>query len=920
MIKMFKSMKRIPRLVGLGVLVFSSLLSAGVLEDAIEEAEKFIATRYPSERAKRSIGKKLDAILDDEKLTEAEKVRRIRVDILMPKAEGLNDSNIEKLIYMPPLSWRVHSLAIAFDVNNEIENVVTRERYSKDGVSSRNTAKNAAEASSESRTGQERRDGETDASSAESEVAGGGELGVDSFLGIFPKPKYSASGRLSGSKKNRHESESAATRSAASSQAANRQSVWSRENQRELDAHFESTVKSSLTAHKSGLHVRFAVEFSNNTEKKMVIPAQMEIPVYAGDELIVIARIDTAQDNLLGLYGAGTAPADPVDFGGVAGEYADRYIAPGMSVDVVFRGNLNNTVALKLVNYMRSGTPSFLPEKGSSATIHSQDGVIDNAVVASLSVPTTRFVLGDYAFGVRRLWNGRPVTYREAFKALNTRYDLPPLVMNETGLAKVGPLDGACPDFSKIPCWSTANGMCAFSPDLSEPVPEGEVEFVILNLEKVLANPSRYDFPESEKLKLVNRLKEDGKDQNSRCLLGCCLLEGFGFKKDLKAAFTCFAEVAEQGYARAQHNLGVCYYDGEGVEKDLRKAVEWFRKAAEQGHAAAQYNLGVCYHDGEGVEKDLRKAVEWFRKAAEQGHEGAKKRLAEVSLKGKRTQAKEKLTAGDTKTITLPGGATMVLCWCPPGSFTMGSPTSEQGRFDWEAQHPVTLTRGFWLGKYEVTQRQWESVMGTNPSRFQSPDRPVEQVSWEDCQAFIRAVRRANPEFAVRLPTEAEWEYACRAGTETALPNGRDLIIYGQNNGPALDDIAWYGGNSSVGFELANGVDCSKWPERQYTGRTAGTHPVGRKAANAWGLHDMIGNVFEWCSDWYDADYQVAVDPENTSSPQTFKDGVTYRVDRGGGWDASARLCRSAGRDGYRPSFRDSGLGFRLCCSAGPRD
>ena len=298
----------------------------------------------------------------------------------------------------------------------------------------------------------------------------------------------------------------------------------------------------------------------------------------------------------------------------------------------------------------------------------------------------------------------------------------------------------------------------------------------------------------------------------------------------------------------------------------------------------------------------------------------AEKASAAEKPQVKKADGGDGLHAGDTKTITLPGGATMELVWCPPGSFTMGSPVSEQGRFDSEVQHPITLMKGFWLGKYEVTQRQWESVMGTNPARFQSPDRPVEQVSWEDCQVFIRAVRRASPELAVRLPTEAEWEYACRAGTETALPNGRNLIIYGENNGPALDDIAWYGGNSSVGFELSNGFDTANWKEKQHPGGFAGTHPVGLKAANAWGLHDMIGNVLEWCSDWYSADSRGAVDPENTSSPQTFENGVMYRVYRGGSWSYSARFCRSASRSGDQPSSRSGNLGFRLCCSAGPRE
>ena len=127
--------------------------------------------------------------------------------------------------------------------------------------------------------------------------------------------------------------------------------------------------------------------------------------------------------------------------------------------------------------------------------------------------------------------------------------------------------------------------------------------------------------------------------------------------------------------------------------------------------------------------------------------------------------------ANATKTLTLPGGATMELIYVAPGAFTMGSPSSEAGRFDDETQHQVTLTKGFWLGKYEVTQRQWRSVMGNNPSRFKGDDRPVEIVSWDDCQKFIQKVN-ARLKCGARLPTEAEWEYACRAGTTTAYSWG----------------------------------------------------------------------------------------------------------------------------------------------------
>ena len=233
---------------------------------------------------------------------------------------------------------------------------------------------------------------------------------------------------------------------------------------------------------------------------------------------------------------------------------------------------------------------------------------------------------------------------------------------------------------------------------------------------------------------------------------------------------------------------------------------------------------------------------------------------------------------GDVKTLALPGGAEMELVYCPPGEFMMGSPTSEEGRYDKETQHRVRLTKGFWLGKYPVTQRQWKSVMGSNPSYFKGDDLPVEMVSWDDCQEFTKKVNAALG-CGARLPTEAEWEYACRAGTTGA---------YGGTGN--LDEMGWFWNNS---------------------GET--THPVGQKKPNAWGLCDMHGNVCEWCADW-DGDYSGdAVDPTGPASGES-------RVLRGGGWYFNARHCRSANRYGHDPGYRCNGrYGFRLCCSVGPR-
>ena len=251
---------------------------------------------------------------------------------------------------------------------------------------------------------------------------------------------------------------------------------------------------------------------------------------------------------------------------------------------------------------------------------------------------------------------------------------------------------------------------------------------------------------------------------------------------------------------------------------------------------------------------------------------------------------------GETKALTLPGGVTMEMIYVAPGSFMMGSPRSEEGRDGDEAQHRVTLTKGFWLGKYEVTQAQWRSVMGGNPSVFEGDDLPVEYVSWYDCQEFIQKVN-AQLSCGARLPTEAEWEYACRAGTTTAYFWGNAL------NG----DKANCDGNHPCGTTVEG-------PNRETT------VPVGSYAANAWGFCDMHGNVEEWCNDWY-GDYSEGsmTDPMGPVSGE-------FRVLRGGSWYDTACDCRSATRANSLPGYRNncsyfifpeywSSKGFRLCCT-----
>ena len=226
--------------------------------------------------------------------------------------------------------------------------------------------------------------------------------------------------------------------------------------------------------------------------------------------------------------------------------------------------------------------------------------------------------------------------------------------------------------------------------------------------------------------------------------------------------------------------------------------------------------------------------------------------------------------AGDADVVDLGGGIKIEMVWCPPGSFLIGSPENEENRKSNETQHRVTLTKGFWMGKFEVTQAQWEAVTGSNPSWFKGADLPVEQVSWDDCQAFVAKLNAKAPGGGFRLPTEAEWEYACRAGTTEA---------YAGN----LDEMAWYGSNS---------------------GSTS--HPVGQKKPNAWGLYDMHGNVCEWCQDWY-GDY-----PTGSVTEPVLVRGRTPRVIRGGDLFYNARGCRSAYRYGRDPRQRCNAVGLRL--------
>ena len=307
-------------------------------------------------------------------------------------------------------------------------------------------------------------------------------------------------------------------------------------------------------------------------------------------------------------------------------------------------------------------------------------------------------------------------------------------------------------------------------------------------------------------------------------------------------------------------------------------------------------------------------------------------------------------TPGQPWRAQLPGGTRLTLPWIPPGEFTLGSPEGEPGCYDEEGPRTrVTLSRGFWLGKTPVTQGQWKAVMGTSlrdvMGRILQDDRlyllggkqqtirdhwkvardadpasrlggeqeslPMYFVTWQDAMRFSqklteleRAAGRLPAGYEYVLPTEAQWEYAARAGTETATYGG-PLDILGEHHAPALDAIAWYGGNSSVGF-TGRGWSTDEWKDKQYPGGLAGPRIVGQRQPNPWGLHDMLGNVWEWCFDFYGKYPGGAVrDPTGASAG-------TNRVSRGGAWNGKARDCRSASRNWASPFLPANHTGFRI--------
>jgi len=355
-------------------------------------------------------------------------------------------------------------------------------------------------------------------------------------------------------------------------------------------------------------------------------------------------------------------------------------------------------------------------------------------------------------------------------------------------------------------------------------------------------------------------------------VLGYAYWSGQGVDRKYAKAVKWLTKAADQADFVAQHLLAGMYLRGEGVKKDPLAAVKWFKAAAEQGQTMAQFSLGMMYATGEGVPKNLSEAEKWFKKAAAQ--EGSEK--AEESFAMMFPSDKIKETHSDH--IDAVTGIQFVLV--QGGAFEMGDFTGNSMP-DERPVHEVQIS-DFYIGKYEVTQRQWERIMGFNFSHFKGVDRPADRVSWRHIQLFISRLNEMTG-MKYRLPTEAEWEYAARSG-------GKKTRWAGAPDEFAVGDYAWFGFNSGL-----------------YT------HRVGEKKPNELGLYDMNGNVAEWVWDWYAEDYYANSPRINPQGP----DSGTFRVVRGGGY--STRVSATSVRSFFELSSPPNWVGFRLAFSAGSK-
>jgi formylglycine-generating enzyme required for sulfatase activity len=352
-------------------------------------------------------------------------------------------------------------------------------------------------------------------------------------------------------------------------------------------------------------------------------------------------------------------------------------------------------------------------------------------------------------------------------------------------------------------------------------------------------------------------------------------------KKNYVEAISYYEQAANVGNSEAMNALGYMYQTATGVTKNAKKAKSWYERSYSQSNQKAAYNLGYMYEFGVEITADISQAKLYYQKSCDWGDANGCERVKHLSKSEKPVVPSTQLT----KYMDLPF-AEMV--YIPGGSFEMGD-TRNEGFASEKPVHKVKLD-GFYMGKYEVTQRQWESIMGSNPSYFKDcPDCPVETVSWNDVQFFLKKLNLKTGS-KYRLPTESEWEYAAGGGANirTRFGNSMDILE---------PSIANFDANAKYAKSYSRAGEYREKPIK-----------VGSFHSNGLGLYDMSGNVWEWCNDLYGADYYESSSSTNPTGPYTGVD----RVLRGGSWANFPQFSRVANRSSSSPDSRRDSIGFRV--------
>ena len=568
------------------VIVLMAIISLQLigenLIDVVDEAELFIERTYKGEMARQLAKTKLQNIVLDKEKTDRQKIEAIQKEFLQPKKdEEITEANAYRLIWTPPLSWDIHSIAISYDVEKSDTRVISGETI-------------------ETKKSNRMKSNENGGKSVTSET---GSTGMATGLGY--QTKISLAGLLTARPQFKVEAEG----SHKTDWDESKTELWSKSRQEQLASSFEELTKDIQSTKVSTCHLTFAIDFQNNCDEALLFPASATIPVYMGEGERRTFVLNAMPENI--------------------GNNPMFIIASSATATIKFRGEINTTQTYKLLEFMKADAPIILPENG-LLIISSQNNKIKDAIHESLKVSHSVIRCGEYEWKVRNTWNNRRVKVREALWAINSLYEKGPFdIENDACVTMFGKFRcGPYPGMAEAEVYPIVEMDSRFfsrlgKSQLDSRLPEKGIRFYIGSLNSYM-DSNDYD-PKFYELLLKDLLFTAKQEENDEveCLLGRMYENGIGESKNVQEAVKWYRKAAEQGNAVAQYNLGRCYEYALGVKKDISKAIEFYRRAAERGEVHAQYHLGWCYAHGEGVEKNQVKAIEWYHSAAGRGFKWA---------------------------------------------------------------------------------------------------------------------------------------------------------------------------------------------------------------------------------------------------------------------------------------------------------